>query len=693
MRYRVGIDAGGTFTDLIVWNEDTKDIATIKVPSIPKKPELAIMNAIKDMTRSGISLQEVRFLSHGTTVGTNALLEGKGARVGLLVTEGFRGINDVYQVSISGPDIYRIYDEMPKALVPSRFCEEIRERVDFKGKVIVPLDRRQAIQAVRRLKKKKVEAIAVCLLFAFVNPSHERELKEIVKQEYPECEVYLSSETLPQIREFTRLSTTLANAEIGPILAAYLTALETKLRYDGLKTKQLYVMQSNGGVATFNATCRHAVATLLSGPAAGAVATRNLATLTGHANVVGLDMGGTSCDVSLIKDGEVEETTRGLVGKWETGVPMLQIITIGAGGGTIARVDEAGMLKVGPQSAGADPGPVCYDTGGTEVTVTDAHVVLGNIHPDSFLGGKLKLNKQKAEMAIEERIARPLDIGLMEAAYGIIRIVNAHMEQAIKSISTERGYDVREFMLVAFGGAGPLHATQLAVALRIPKVIVPLTPGLTSAEGLLGCDGRHDYMRTKLELLSAVDTAQVNSEFAELTTAAVTELVEEGFSSDEVSISRYLDLRYVGQGYEVTVPVPAGSLTMSELGATRTLFDNLHSRLFGHKAELRPVEIVNYRVVACVTVPKIEPRRYEKVQTSADEVALKERRRVYFGKSVGEILCPVYSRESLNAGHTIDGPAIVEQMDSTTLVYPNQRIQVDPYKNLIISISSSKEGK
>ncbi len=691
MGYRIGVDTGGTFSDMVTFNEETGDVGVVKVPSTPREPEVAIINALREAFEKGIKPEEISFFSHGTTVGTNALLEGKGARVGVLLTEGFRGINDVYQVSIAGSDIYEIYTEMPKALVPSRFCQEIRERIDFKGNVVTPLEKKHARQAIAKLKEKKVEAIAVSLLFSFANPSNEQELRRMIESEYPECKVYLSCEILPQIREFIRLSTTIVSAKIGPVLEKYLGSLETKLGQAGVKTKQLYIIQNNGGVTTFSTGFKKAVTTLLSGPAAGAIAARRLAVLSGNNNAIGLDMGGTSCDISLVKEGQVGGTLKGLIGNWEVGTPMLEINTIGAGGGTIARIDEGGTLKVGPQSAGADPGPVCYDKGGKEVTITDANLVLGYINPNYFLGGKQKLNKQKAERAIEGKIARPLNLDLYEAADGIVRVINAQMEQGIKTISTERGYDLREFVLIPFGGAGPVHAGRLAEALSISKLVVPPLPGVASAEGLLVSDVKHDYVHSRLELMSVVGIDQVNKMFAELRNTAFADLLKEGFSKEEIELFYFLDLRYVGQGYEVTVPAPGGSLTLTDLGKMRSLFDQLHYQFFGHKAETRPVEIVNYRVASSVKTPKIEPKVYERGDGTSD-IALKEKRNVYFGKSEGNILCPVYSRELLKPGHFIHGPAIIEQMDSTTVVFPRQSVDVDCYKNLIISIAKGEEG-
>ncbi len=689
MGYRIGVDTGGTFSDMVVFCEETGKVEVIKVPSTPKDPGLAIINSLTEAAAKGIKAEQISFFSHGTTVGTNALLEDRTAKVGVLLTEGFRGINDIYQVSIAGAEIYDIYGEMPKALVPSRLCGEIRERIDFQGEVVTPLDRKQTREAILRLKDKKVEAIVVCLLFSFANPAHEHEVKEIAQEVFPECSVYLSCEILPQIREFIRLSTTVVNAKIGPVLERYLGSLESKLHSIGVKTKQLYIMQSNGGVTTFSAGHKKAVTTVLSGPAAGAIAASRLAESTGFSNAIGFDIGGTSSDISLIREGRVVETSRNLIGSWEIGSPMLDINSIGAGGGTIARVDEGGALKVGPQSAGADPGPVCYGRGGTEVTVTDANLVLGYINPDYFLGGKQKLSKEKAEAALRTKIAEPLGVDLLDAADGVIRVVNTHMEQGIKSISTERGYDLRDFVLIAFGGAGPVHAGRLAEAVGIPKVVIPRLPGVTSAEALLSSDVRHDYIQSKLQTISAIDVENLNKDFSALRDRARDDFTREGFAEDEVELLQSLDLRYVGQGYELTLPTPSGPLTADQLRVTRSSFDQMHARLFGHKAENRPVEVVNYRVNAVVRTKKIQYPSYAPSKQSVD-VARKEKRDVHFGRSEGTVTCPVYDRAQLAPGHKIAGPAIIEQMDSTTVVYPHHSVAVDAHGNLLITRSAGK---
>jgi len=628
----------------------------------------------------------VEFFCHGTTVGTNALLEGKGAPCGLLLTEGFRAINDVVEEERFGPDVYKIYDPSPQPAVPPRLVREVRERVDFQGNIITPLDAAQAEQSIRELLAKGVRSIAVCLLFSFMNPKHERALRDTIRRLDTECSVSLSSEIIPRIREQPRMSTTVVNAKLTPLMATYLQHLSNSLHQSGVATHQVFIMQCNGGMATFQATSERAVPTVLSGPAAGVVAGAALAQQAGFPNSITFDMGGTSCDMALVEQGRALEVTRGKVGPWDVAIPMLDVNTISAGGGTVAWVDKAGIFRVGPHSAGADPGPACYGKGGTNVTVTDANLVLGFLNQDYFLGGEIPLYKDKAEQAIREKIAQPLGLDLLHAADGVIRIVNVNMEQGMKAISTERGFDPRDFVLVAFGGAGPVHAARLAADLGIPKVLVPPRPGLTSALGLLLSDVRHDYVRSRLGVLSSLDEKEINQGFADLRERALADMKAEGFSSDEVHLEFSVDMRYSGQGYELTVPLTqAPPLAREDIQATRSRFDEQHGRLFGHKAETEPVEMVSFRLVARVptTKPKFSRHRKGKADPSG---ALKGHRMAYFGESTGRVDCPVYQRDKLAAGHVISGPAIIEQMDSTTVVYPGQTAQVDAYTNIIINM-------
>jgi N-methylhydantoinase A len=684
-KYRVTVDTGGTFSDFVFFNEETGEITITKVPSTPKEPFQAVLNGVKELLARGVAAKDISFFSHGTTVGTNALLEEKGALTGLLVTEGFRGIYEVMEQSRGyGPATYDLFFEKPKLLAEPYYTEEIPERVDFRGEVLKPVDVESSLQAVRRLKRKKVESIAACFLFSFLNPGHELAIKEIVAREFPEASLSLSCEVLPQIREFYRLSTTVINAYIAPVMSRYLGRLEQRLRELGLMTPRLYIMQSNGGVATFQSAAKKPVATVLSGPAGGVIASLGISRLAGIKNVITFDMGGTSCDVALIHEGNPGVTTQGRINQRPISLPMLDIHTVSAGGGTIARIDAVGGVQVGPDSAGAEPGPICYDHGGEDVTITDANLVLGVLHPEKFLGGRLKLNREKAEKLLEEKIAKPLGLSTLEAADGILKIVNVKMEEAIKAVSSQRGYDIRDFTLIAFGGGGPMHAGRIALDLGIPTLLVPSTPGVTSALGLLLADVKHDYVRSKLASLKELDLDEINRLFSELASQAKNDLRGEGFGDNEIAVQAFLDLRYAGQGYELTVPSPLPPFKTVDLELMRQRFDAQHEQAHGHKAESEPVELVSLRLVSLGRVPraKLSPaaatgRKVEAARTGDREI--------FFGREYGLLDCAIYNRDLLEPGHEIAGPAVIEQLDTTTVIHPEQKATVDDYRNLIIT--------
>lgn len=683
-KHRVTVDTGGTFSDFVFFNEESGEITITKVPSTPKEPFRAVLNGVTELLDRGVRAADISFFSHGTTVGTNALLEEKGAKTGLLVTEGFRGIYEVMEQTRGyGPATYDLFFEKPRPLAPPYYTEEIPERVDFRGEVLRPIDVESSLQAARNLKKKGVESIAVCFLFSFLNPAHELKMKEIMEREFPEANLSLSCEVLPQIREFYRMSTTVMNAYIAPVVGRYLGRLEASLRETGVTTPKLYIMQSNGGVSTFQSATKKPVATVLSGPAGGVMASLGISRRAGLKNIITFDMGGTSCDVALIHDGTPVITTQGRISQRPISLPMLDIHTVSAGGGTIARVDAVGGFQVGPDSAGADPGPICYDQGGAEATVTDANLVLGVLHPEKFLGGRLKLNKARAEKFMEEKIARPLGLGLLEAADGIVRIINVKMEEAIKAVSSQRGYDIRDFTLVAFGGAGPMHAGKIVLDLGIPSLLIPYTPGVTSALGLLMSDVKHDYVRSKLAPLQGLDLDEINRLFFQLVEQAKTELRAEGFNDGEMGLQPFLDLRYAGQGYELTVAAPTPPLKVEDLGLLRQRFDSQHEQAHGHKAETEPVELVSLRLVSTGRVPQAQLAQMAPTGKPAD-AAQTGTRKIFFGKEHGMLECRIYGRDLLEPGHSIAGPAVLEQMDTTTVIQPEQEAKVDSYRNLIV---------
>jgi len=683
-KYRVTVDTGGTFSDFVFFNENGGEISITKVPSTPKEPFQAVLNGIKELIDQGVAAGDVSFFCHGTTVGTNALLEEKGAKTGLLVTQGFRGIYEVMEQTRGyGPATYDLFFEKPKLLAPPYLTEEIPERVDFKGNALKAIDIEAAREAVRRLKKKGVQSVAVCFLFSFLNPDHELKIKELFAQEFPEARLSLSYEVLPQIREFYRLSTTVINAYIQPVMATYLSHLESRMRAMGVTTPKLYIMQSNGGVSTFKGSAEKPVATVLSGPAGGVIASMGTCERVGINNIITFDMGGTSCDVALIHQGNPVITTQGKINLRPIALPMLDIHTVSAGGGTIARIDAVGGLQVGPDSAGADPGPVCYDRGGENITVTDANMVCGVLDPDHFLGGRMKLDKSKAERVLKEKIAKPLKLDLLEAADGVLKIIDAKMEEAIKAVSSARGYDIRDFTLVAFGGGGPMHAGRIALDLGIPSVLVPLTPGVHSALGLLMSDVKHDYVRSKLVGLDDLELTEINHMFHQLIERAKSDLHNEGFSEEEIKIEPYLDLRYAGQGYELTVPAPMPPFTKHDLTLMRGRFDTLHEQNSGHKAETEPVELVSLRLISLGLVPQAQLSP-GKVTGRKVEAANTGERKVFFGKEHGVLTTKVYNRDRFEPGHKIIGPAIVEQLDTTTVIQPEQEATVDEYRNIII---------
>ena len=683
-KYRVTVDTGGTFSDFVFFDEDSGEITITKVPSTPKEPFQAVLNGVQELIDQGVAAKDISFFCHGTTVGTNALLEEKGAKTGLLVTQGFRGIYEVMEQTRGyGPATYDLFFEKPRLLAPPYFTEEIPERVDFKGNALKAIDVEASREAIRRLKKKGVQSVAVCFLFSFLNPDHELKIKELFAEEFPEARLSLSYEVLPQIREFYRLSTTVINAYIQPVMASYLGRLENRMREMGVTTPKLYIMQSNGGVSTFKGSAEKPVATVLSGPAGGVIASMGTCERVGINNIITFDMGGTSCDVALIHEGNPVITTQGKINLRPIALPMLDIHTVSAGGGTIARIDAVGGLLVGPDSAGADPGPVCYDRGGDNITVTDANMVAGVLDPDHFLGGRMKLNKPKAEKTLQEKIAKPLKLDLLEAADGVLKIINAKMEEAIKAVSSARGYDIRDFTLVAFGGGGPMHAGRMALDLGIPQVLVPLTPGVHSALGLLMSDVKHDYVRSKLVGLDDLDLTEINHMFLQLTERAKADLHSEGFSDEEIKLEPYLDLRYAGQGYELTVPCPMPPLTKHDLTIMRGRFDTMHEQNSGHKAETEPVELVSLRLISLglVQQAKLSPG---KVTGGKVEAAKIGERKVFFGTEHGVVNTQIYRRDLLEPGHQLIGPAIVEQLDTTTVIHPEQEASVDNYRNIII---------
>jgi N-methylhydantoinase A len=522
----------------------------------------------------------------------------------------------------------------------------------------------------------------VCLLFSFLHPEHEQRVRAILKEEMPELSVSLSSDVLPQIREYFRLSTTVINAYLQPVLERYIANLARRLEGTGMQSRKRYIMQSNGGTSTFESTAKKAVATVLSGPAGGMTAGVYMARDTGHRDLITFDMGGTSCDVALIKDAQPAFASRVSIDGRVIALPMMDINTVSAGGGTIARVTSQGMLEVGPDSAGAVPGPACYGRGGELPTVTDANMTLGYFSETNFLGGRMRLDRAKAVRAVEEKVAKPLALSTAEAAEGIVRIINVKMEEAIKAISTMRGYDLRDFMLVAFGGAGPLHSSQMARDLGMKGVIVPLYPGVNSAIGLLQADVKHDHAMSRLKVIADLTGDEATGHFAYLAKKAQRELLDEGFAESQITFQWGLDMRYAGQGYEITIPVPTGTLNDADVAAIRRVFDETHKQQFGHSAPGEPVEVVTYRVAGIGQVPEVTMPHFKPEGRPLADAHLGARTARFDG---ADVKAEVYQRERLDVGHKIEGPAIVEQLDATLVIPPGQVARVDEWKNIVVT--------
>jgi N-methylhydantoinase A len=681
--WMVGVDTGGTFTDLIAFEVDSGELRVAKVPSDPADPSNAVMAALQELFANGIEPADVASLVHGTTVATNAILEDKGVKTGLLITDGFRAVYEARGwARPEATDLIDPFYRKPPLLAPQALTHGIPGRMDYQGNELVPLDEDAVRAAAKRLKEDGVESVAVSYLFSFQNADHERRTAEILEEESTDWRVSLSSVVLPTIREYPRQSTTVIDAYVGPIMQRYLERLSDRLKEEGVETPQVFLMQSNGGLMRITLGARFPNQTLLSGPAGGVVAGEELARITGSGEIVTLDMGGTSTDIAMISDGRADETNEGKIAGQDIGTPMLQVRTLGAGGGTIAWIGPDGLLKVGPESAGARPGPACYGHGGTRPTVTDANLVLGALASDNVLGGKMTLDKQAAEAAINEHVAEPLGLSVVEAAAGILQIVNTNMAVDLRLAFQSRGEDPRKYMLAAFGGAGPLHSALLARDLKIPKVAVPLYPGINSAMGLLQTSVRHVYLQSSVARLSEISADRMNEIFDGLEARAAEDVREEGFTPDQVDIRRQVDMRYQHQGYQLPVDCPASALTDADKPVLKGGFDEAHHRIYGASAPDEDAEVVTFRVIAEISVPRLElPRIGIGAGAQAAQIAT---RSLYDldGRSFME--AGIYDRAKLRAGDTFDGPAVVQQFDSTTVILSGMSCTVDPWGNLII---------
>ncbi len=687
-RYRLGVDVGGTHTDLVLLDTATGELTVEKVASTPKNPALGVLDGVGKLVARGVAPGEIVFFAHGTTITTNALLEMRGAKVGLIITKGYRAVQEIQNQARDG-NLFDYFYSKPPAIAPQSLTREVPERCDYTGRVIRPLDADAVRAAARELKDAGVESIAVCYLFSFMNPAHEQQTRALIHAEFPAAHVSLSSEVLPRIREWPRLSTTLLNAFLEPVMVHYIVYLNGGLDAAGLATQQRFLMQSNGGVMPFSAAIAGArtVHTLFSGPAAGAQASAHLARADAERGLVTLDMGGTSADIAFIEGGAPLEVTEGVIARRQVDVPTLDMTTISAGGGSVAWIDGGGFLNVGPQSAGADPGPACYGRGGTQPTVTDADLLCGYLNPDYFLGGAQRLDIAAARAALAAQVADPLHLDVAAAAAGIQRIVDMRMADEVRVFAAKRGVDLSAFTLLPFGGAGAVHAAAVAEELGMRRILVPPRPGAFSALGLLCTDVVHDYIRSELRPLAAITADHAEDVFRQLEASARAELGAEGLQPSAARFAREVDLRYTGQGYELRTPLAGlfvDRLDAETLRAARDRFDERHAQIHGHAAQERPVEIVSYRLRVRVAVPKYQPRE-EAVSPSPRPItaAVKGRRQAAFNGALQD--ATLYERDRLDIGAAVMGPAIVEQFDATTVIPPGWGGHVDGYGNLILA--------
>jgi N-methylhydantoinase A len=693
---RIGVDIGGTFTDLILLDDAGTVFQVGKVLTTPADPAGAVMQGIRDvLNAAGASAGEVSQVVHGTTLLTNALIERTGARTALITTRGFRDALEIAREHRY--DMYDLFMERPAPLVPRHRRYELDERVLDDGTVIKPLDLEEARRLVDTLRREDIEAVAVCFLHSYRAPAHERALGELLRAGEPRWACALSHEVVPEIREYERTSTTVANVYIQTLASRYLSRLEDRLETIGVGGP-LFIMQSTGGICSVETASRFPIRVVESGPAAGALAAAHHGTLAGRPDLLSFDMGGTTAKACLIEAGEpltAPEFEVARVYRFKRGsglpikVPAIEMIEIGAGGGSLARVDRLGLLTVGPDSAGAEPGPACYGGGGTEPTVTDADLVLGYLDTDFFLGGRLRLDRDAARRAIEERVAAPLGLDPVQAAWGIHQVVNENMASAIRVHAVERGKDVRRFPLFAFGGAGPVHAHRVAHILRCPTVVCPLGAGVASAVGFLVAPLVFDFVRTLHGRLESMDWAAVE--------AAVREMEQEGrriltrtVREADIGFRRWADMRYRGQGHEIRVALPDGALGPGSEPSLRDAFERAYEAIYGRTAPGVPVDVVSWRVAAhgprpAVRLPGVHEGHGRPPSDPPDVgAALKTRRAAYLPERNGFDEVPVYDRYRLAPGHAFRGPAIVEERESTVVVGPDARVWIDDWRNLII---------
>jgi N-methylhydantoinase A len=698
-RFRVGIDVGGTFTDVVLVEERTGDILVAKVSTVPNDPSEGCLDGIEKAIRTfSLRPEQFTFTVHGTTIATNTIIEGKSAKAGLITSEGFRDVLEIaYQTR---PNLYDIFYSKAKPLIPRHLCLGVPERIDGDGVVLTPLDEAAVRSTARELANEGVQAIAVAFLHSYKDPTHERRCGEIIAEELPHMPVVLSSSISPEYREYPRTSTAVVNAVLLPRVGPYVSRLEERIGERGIRSG-LHLMSSSGGIIASSVAKLHPVQLVESGPAAGVIGATFIAQLAGYKNLLALDIGGTTAKAALVNDGEPQIADQFEVGSsavatvtsprgqgYPVLTPVLSLVEIGAGGGSVAHVDPGGVLTVGPQSAGAVPGPACYGRGGREPTLTDANVVLGRVNPDYFLGGETKLDIELARSAVRERAAEPAGLGLEAAAQAIIDIANVKMAGALHFISVEQGIDPREYVLVPSGGAGPMQAAAIARTLGVRQVLVPPTPGLNSAVGLLATDLKHELVRTYMKPAAKADAVELAAIFEEMEASILRLLRDENVPAERTRVVREIAMNYVGQSYQLVVPLP-DTIDGETWKAMAEAFHKRHAAAYGFANENEPVQYVNLRLTGIGTIDRPVMRKLEPTDGNIAR-ALKTPRQVYFTDAGGWVKSDIYDRSLLRAGDRLAGPAIVEQMDCTTVIPPEVTATVDENGNLMLDIPEAR---
>ncbi len=688
MSYMIGVDVGGTFTDLSVFNTETERIFNYKLSSTPQDPSQAIVDGIRTILELlEIQAGQISYLAHGTTVATNALIEKKGARIGLITTQGLKDLMEIgWQ---KRPNLYDLLRPKAHSIIPPGLKCEVPERILYDGTIKTPLDEQAVLQVIQYLKKQKVQAIAVCTLFSYLNPVHEDRIKKLIHEHFPEVYVSVSHELVHEFREYSRMSTTVLNAYLGPVMKEYVRHFEESVKNVGVHAAP-YVTQSNGSIISISETIDCPIKTAVSGPSAGVIGAAYLGKLCGVDNIITFDMGGTSIDVSLIEHGKPQLSNERLVEGYPARIPMIDIVTLGAGGGSIAKIDEGGALKVGPQSAGATPGPACYMRGGTDPCVTDANIILGKLNQEKILGGRMKVDVELAKKAVQENICQRSGLSLPDAAAGMISVVNSNMMRAIRIVSVERGYDVRDFALMAFGGAGPLHACEVAQELGIRQVLVPPNPGTLCSLGLLMADTKFDLSRSRLMLAQPENLDAINSVLQEMIEEGSRLLDREKIPDDRRSFTASVDARYERQNYEINIPLGGTAVTPQLLQQAIDCFHAAHEKNFGYSNHAFHVQLVNFRLSAVGEVEKPALSAHP-LEENAALPQPQEVRQVLFVGERSYLPTPVYHRDGFVPGLCADGPMIIEQMDCTTVIPPRWSIFTDGYLNLHVNYQGGEQ--